>query len=149
MKKLFVIVLVFFSVTMNAQKPNVEILKIGFHTNFGANPTKYIIYVEDLIINEDYEAIKKLIQSENSSKQFIGVVICENLKDLNLVSFSDEYKVRIKEIYESKEKVPILLGCKASNVALKELLNREERHLIRIQVDEWLEKILKTEMVEN
>jgi hypothetical protein len=149
MKKVFVIVFILTSIFLNAQKSNIETSKIGFNVNFGKNSTRLVNYVENLAIKKDYETIKTLILSEDTSKQFLGVAICENLEKLNLISLSDENKNRIKVIYESEEKVSFLIGCKGSTRTLKELLNKEDNHLLRIITNEWFEKKIKTKLVDN
>lgn len=68
MKKLVLITFVLISISSNTQNSDVEILRIGFSTSFSGNPTKFVSYVEGLVINKNYEDIKKLTQSKSSSK---------------------------------------------------------------------------------
>ncbi len=145
MKKILVIFLALITFSLNAQNSNAETLKISF-SGFNGNTTKFVSVVRDLIINKDYEEIKGFLFSESSSKHFLGAVVCEKLEALNLISLSEEYKMRIKEIYQSDEIVYFRMGCKGSISTLKELLNsEEEEHLLSVQADEWIEKVLNNE----
>lgn len=117
---------------------------VGFGCGFAGVQSPSVKKVSKLLDKKKYNAIIQLLDSDNNAEQFLAVVVCEKLNELNIVNLSEELIEKISLVYNSKFVVPVCSGCMYwDRLTVGKML--ESEHHMRILANYWLENKFKSE----
>ncbi|MGJ8594110.1 MAG: hypothetical protein ACSHXF_16285 [Aquaticitalea sp.] len=117
---------------------------IGFGCGFAGQESESVQKVSKLIERKYYDAIVKLLDSDNNAERFLAVIVSEKLTELNKLSLKEETKEKILKLYKSNALVSVCSGCTYwDKLSLTKMLQND--HSIRVSSKYWLENILSNE----
>lgn len=142
MKNFLSILAVFISLNISAQynwdSANWDKKSIGFGCSYSAEMTQPVIHLMHLMMDEDYEGMRKLLFSRMPANQFIGVFVVEKMVAKKKIELTEAEKAQINKIRESKDLVPVCAGCTYwDEVPLRTLLDKENKHVIYGAAEGW------------
>lgn len=85
--------------------------KIGFACGYAGSPTESVILIDSLVKLKDFNKIRKLLNSNDEGKKCLSVIICEILEAKNVIKLTEKEREKIKNAYESNEKIHLCAGC--------------------------------------
>ncbi|MDY0779177.1 hypothetical protein [Tenacibaculum sp. IB213877] len=112
---------------------------IGFGCSSNGSLTALVKNYNLLLIKKKYKRICKNLKSNNKGKQFMSVLICDELTKRKLIKLSINQINLINKIKNSDKIVPVCSGCTSpEEVPLKVLLDTTNLHPIRERANSWL-----------
>ncbi|MBL4643495.1 MAG: hypothetical protein JKY44_07890 [Flavobacteriaceae bacterium] len=125
---------------MNAQNNVDKNEMVGFACYFAGQPSKAVQKVTTKLNNKKYDAIAKLLTSDNKAERYLAVISIEKLAKLNKYNLNETEKNLIAKIKQSDELVSVCSGCTYfEKVSLKELLTKKKKLFGR----NWLKRNIK------
>ena len=105
--------------------------KIGFACGYSGSPTESVILIDSLVKSQDFNKIRRLLNSKDNGKKCLSIIVCEILEAKKVVELTEKERETIKNAYESNEKITICAGCTYyGDSTMKDVLNE-------IDIDGW------------
>ncbi len=129
------------SISAIGQERKLEDLTVGFACGISAKTTPLVDKVADLIKDNEYSEISKLLYTKNSGEMYLAILVLERLFKKNLYQFDEKEKLFISRIKSSNIFVYNCLGCLSETNSMNEMFKKEDL----IGERNWLDKLLPIE----
>lgn len=105
--------------------------KIGFGCGYAGSPTESVILIDSLVKLKDFNKIRRLLNSNDDGKKCLSVIVCEILETKKVIELTEKERKKIKNAYESNEKIHFCAGCTYyGETTMKDIFNE-------IDTDGW------------
>jgi hypothetical protein len=100
--------------------------------------------VDQLLFQEDFDAIRQKLLSHSPAEQCLSVIICEMLTEDSLIELTYNEKGNLKNLYDSKKLLYIYEDCKRKySWAMSAILKREDSDSTGTHIRDKLEEGFK------
>lgn len=125
--KLFIsiLLLIFFTISTFGQENNINRL-VGFACGEAGNPTPLVENITVLIKEKKYSEILSFLNSKNSGKIYLAIIVLERLDKKKSYLLNDKQKTIISHLKSSNILVLNCLGCFKEINSMKEMFKKED-----------------------
>lgn len=150
MKKLFLIFFCFSSLNLIAQSEVIKTrdsITIGFYCGVSGIKSSFVKDFERKILNtSNFNNLKndlKLKSIKDGSNVFLTIIIFRELEKQNLISSSEEDKLKIDKLSQMSIPIFICEGCFSETFFLNNLLSNKEKSSFAKHAKEWAKELIE------
>lgn len=114
---------------------------IGFAYSKSATRSESVKIIDNLVRKGDFDSIKSLLNSSNSSLKYLAIKVCEYKSEKNKIQLNQSDKALIELAKQSDEKIEYRSGCTVRKIySLKELF-ADPKNEINRKINQWILKL--------
>jgi hypothetical protein len=117
---------------------------LGFGCSVDGQVTKPVMNVTGLLMDKQFDKIRRLLNSDLPADQFLATFTLEKLSVKNELEITDDELKRIKEIKDSDKMVPFCSGCTLwTEIPLKDLFDEKTKGIVTASANNWFDHYYK------
>lgn len=143
-KNILSIILFFASSIIFSQNNIDQKSLVGFACYSNGSASETVKKFNKLLSNAQYSKILNLLDSKNNAEKYLAVIASEKLEKLDKIKLSNDQKIKIKNIKNSKELVSVCSGCMyRDKLPLSQLFEEAENNPMKAYSDDWVKRKVK------
>ncbi len=116
---------------------------VSFDCGISRNKSKAVLHMEQLVVEKDFDAIRSNLQSKQTAKQFLAIVVLEILNEKNHIQLDYKEQDRINRLKQSGSIIFTCSGCVYQEVNQFEgIFSSDNNHFLLKSAKEWAYKKL-------
>jgi len=113
---------------------------IGFAYSKSAIRSESVKIIDNLVRKENFDSIRSLLNSSNSSLKYLAIKVCEYKSKKNIIQLSQSDKALIGLAKQSDEKIEYRSGCTIRKVYSFKELFADPKNEINRKINQWIIK---------